>query len=408
MRPGSSDRGSRRAGSISTNESIMRRLSSVLLAICMACCLSYGQKVAVVRNSVPYMEWLGGKPEVDDRDMRLCLAFDEDRNTLTVSLNSTNSLLFAFPRGVLYDNAFHGGNKLKAEHLPYKAELAPGTVVRISGPLRRSLRPNVRAHAFRAWLEYDRMDPVPVESKIPSDSLVQVFRVSPSEQDVTIRLKDVFFLSRKGSSPAKWGKFKMTGYKDLNLEYTVVIERDPCRGMADRISAVNGMRAEASGELAALLKVFPNGVARSLDGLDEFQSRRNDLLAKYSRINEETSCPEYSKAVASYNACVDSLVNLTCRIPAEYKNELVTSFDPTVKRIDAEGLLYRARLLDELTAQWQLETRKSAKLSIRQQCDKLIDEAAALAIGRRVITDADRKALDVFIQAKDYYTKVCK
>ena len=83
----------------------------------MACCLSYGQKVAVVRNSVPYMEWLGGKPEVDDRDMRLCLAFDEDRNTLTVSLNSTNSLLFAFPRGVLYDNAFHGGNKLKAEHL---------------------------------------------------------------------------------------------------------------------------------------------------------------------------------------------------------------------------------------------------------------------------------------------------
>lgn len=376
--------------------------------MCLACPLLSGQKVVAVKDSEPYMELLGGKPDMDERDLRLCFSFDEDENTLTVSLYSSNSMLFAFPRSVLYDNAFHRGSKLRPERLPYKADLAPGAVLRISGPVRRSLRPNKKTHSFRAWLEYDRMDPVSTGFAIPSDSLVQVFRVSPSVQDVAIRLRELLFLERKGSSPSKWNKFNLTEYEDLNLEYTVVIARNPCRGLDGKIAEVNDIHAQASADLAALAAEFPDGMTRSLDGLALFQGSRNELLAKYARMDAATPCPKLSEAIGSYNACVDSLINMTCIIPDEFKNELVTSLDPTVKRIDAEGLLYRARMLDELTAQWQLETSKSAKLSIRQQCEKLIDEASALAIGRKVVTDGDRKALNVFVQAKEYYTKVCK
>ena len=55
-----------------------------------------------------------------------------------------------------------------------------------------------------------------------------------------------------------------------------------------------------------------------------------------------------------------------------------------------------------------MEESKSAKLSIVRQCENLIDEAGRSTVGHGMLSDDDRKALNSFIQAKEYFYRTCR
>lgn len=386
----------------------MKRLFSILAVTFSFCCTALAQKEIIVSETEPYMEWLGGKPDVNSYDMRLYVGFNEDANTLTVSLSSMNAELFGFKHNIIYGNVFHGNRKLGFEKLPYKVELDPSTSLQLSKGLKRQIKPNAKMHNFQPWLEYDGMDAQKSSETFPSDSLVQTFRLEPSAQRVTIRLKDCFATERKGSSGKQWNKFSINYYKNLDAEYVIFIQRDPCRKSAAQIDSVVAMHRILSIAHDQLCASFPEGTAKSLQELETFQELRNDLLKSFSKMSANTSCSKLARAINEYNACVDSVLNMTCIIPEEYKSEIVTMIGTNVERIDADGLLYCSRMIDELVAEWLMEENRTAKLSIIQQCNKIIDNGTAMAIGRRVVTDADRKALEVFAQAKEHFRRTCK
>ncbi len=386
----------------------MNRFLTVSLIACLIGTAAYGQKNVVLTSSAPYVEWLGGKPDVDDNDICLRLVFDEDMNTLTVSLSSVNSIPFGFTRSVRYGTVFNSSRKLKPERLPYKVDYAPSSVFRLHRPVRRNIGHGCKNHSFKAWLEYDGMEPVPGKSVMPDDSLVQVFKVDPAKEKATVRVRDIFMLVRKGATPRKWNKFNITEYQDAHSEYEIVFSRNPCRGQDEQIAAMNALYQEVSGTLQTLSGSFPEGIALTLADLETFQNLRNKLLQRFTRKETETECPELQEAVDKYNLCVDSLLNMTCTLSEENKMEFVRNFESGVEGINSDNLLSYARQLDQLTASWRMEKSKAARQSIKLQCERIISEASKATIGRRIVTDEDRNALHIFIEAKNYYTNVCR
>lgn len=386
----------------------MKKILFVLLTVFSLCCTAMAQKTVVVSEEFPYTEWIGGKPEINSYDLLLSISFKEDSNTLQVALSSTNSLIYGFRHNIVYGNVFTGCRKLGFQKLPYKVDVDPNSRLKMSKGVKKQLKPNVKQHNFNPWLEYDGMEALKEADIFPSDSLVQHFKVEPSNYHVSIHLGDCFFISRDGTTGKGGSKFSIEHMKSLLNEYDILVVRDPCRKSRAQIDSVQAMHGILSIAREQLEISFPDGTAKSLQELESFQMLRNDLLKSHYKTSMTTGCPELAEAVNSYNACVDSVLNMVCVIPDEYKAGIVLQLGTGAERVDANGLLYCSRMLDQLVAEWQIEKNKTARLSIVQECRKLIDSGTAMAIGRRAVTDADRKAIDVFAQAKEHFNKVCR
>ncbi|MCQ2168490.1 MAG: hypothetical protein MJY69_07515 [Bacteroidales bacterium] len=389
----------------------MRGFLLTILCLCISVSVAYGQKRVVVSASQPYVEWLGGTPDVDSHDMCLRISFADSTGMLKVSLSSANSRLFAFHSGgLVYKEIFGCCRRLKPERLPYKIAYDPSNKFFMTGHSRKTLGPGFKEAILHSWIESSGATPVSEEYTMPEDSLVQLFRIESAskETDMMIRLRDIFFIEHHASSPVAMKRHYLASHKDLKTEYDVTVLRDPCFGEGDRIAAVKARHKEASAAINGLEKTYPEGKVLSLEDFEDFQNTKNSLLQNYTKMDSVTDCPCLKDAIAAYNVCIDSLLNMCCTISDDKRMEIVQNLGLDLQRIDAGWLYHCARQIDELTGQWCLEKSKSAKLSIVKQCEKLIDEAGKSTIRHGVLNDDDRKALNSFIQAKEYFYHTCR
>lgn len=366
------------------------------------------QKQVWLTGTEPYRASLKASAYSAGDDTRLCISFNEDENTLTVSLKSESVMLFAFRDAVIYRDVFKGCNRLRPDLLPYKVTYDTDNVIRMRGYVKRMLGRRPRHHLFSPWIACSSMDAVKAVCTMPEDSLVQVFKINPAVTNVTVRLSDIMVLKRKGPSKSAWKKMFITEYDNLNTEYDITIARDACRGKDDQIAAVAALHKELSSEVKSLVGVFPSGVANSLQGFDEFNEIKGRLLSKFIKKDTVTTCSTLRAAIKGYNKCVDSLLAMTCTISPELRGEFVNTLDPGDKDIDAQAVLNLARQLDELTSRWNITSGRSGRLDIRQRCDRILKDAERLIVGHRMMTEEDYRAVDLFRQAREYYLSTCK
>lgn len=389
----------------------MRRFLSAILCLCVSVSAAYGQKRVVVSASQPYVEWLGGTPDVDSHDMCLKISFSDSTSALTVSLSSANSRLFAFHSGgLVYKEIFKCCRRLRPEKLPYKIEYDPSDKFFMTGHSKKTLGPGFKEAILHSWIESSGATPVSGEYAMPEDSLVQVFRMESAakEIDMMLRLRDIFFIEHHGSSPAAMKRHYLASHKDLNIEYDVTVLRDPCFGKEEQIAAVKARHGEASAAINGLEETYPEGKVLSLEDFEDFQNTKSGLLQSYTKMDNVTDCSCLKDAIDAYNVCIDSLLNMCCTISEDKRMEIVQNLGLGLQRIDAGWLYHCARQIDELTGQWCVEESKSAKLSIVRQCENLIDEAGRSTVGHGMLSDDDRKALNSFIQAKEYFYRTCR
>ena len=382
-----------------------------ILCLCILVSAAYGQKRVVVSASQPYVEWLGGTPDMDSHDMCLRISFDDATCALKVSLSSANSRLFAFHSGgLVYRDIFGCCRRVKPEKLPYKTAYDPSNKFIMTGHSRKTLGPGFKEAIFHSWVESSGATPVSGEYTMPEDSLLQVFKIASAakEIDLMIRLRDIFFIEHHGSSPVALRRHYLASHRDLKTEYDVTVLRDPCFGKEDQIAAVKARHNEASLAINGLEKTYPEGKVLSLADFENFQNTKNAILKEYTKMDSVADCPCLKDAIDAYNVCIDSLLNMCCTISDDSRMEIVQNLGLGLQRIDAGWLYHCARQIDELTAQWCVEKSKAAKLSIARQCEKLIDEAGISTIRHGVLNDDDRKALNSFIQAKEYFYRTCR
>lgn len=393
---------------------------SITVLCCLASCINlFAQKTptpeatptlksCILHNHEVYSETLRLAPDTTEHDLTLTFSLDSSCSTLTVSISSKKNELFVFYRDVTYGDVFSCCRKLKTEKLPYKVSADPSVKFRMAKKLYKTLPGKRRKYQFHQWIQYENMELIPTAFLMMSDTITQKFKLDANTTKASITLRDIFVLEHNGATPSQWNKMQIVTRKDFNTQYTIEIKNDPCYGEDSLIQSITSAHSQLSTLLTQLIVSFPDGKTTSTDLLEYFHNQRSTILRQYPKRAINTSCPELQNRLDQYNRCVDSILGLQCHLSVEAKESIVAIQTAASKRIDPNDILFKARKIDELVALMQLAKTSSERINYKQQCEKIIKETNNQIVGKAISNDEERRALEVFQQASNYFRKNCK
>lgn len=350
--------------------------------------------------------------------LTLKFSYDEATNTVTVIAESTSNI-FGLQAGARYNNIFKKGHifrvggRFMPERLAYDVNMDPSNKYRMRKPTRKTLgKWKVRKnYYFHRWVESDNMDARTAKTELLGKQLVQVFSLAPGQEKATLSLRDIFTVERKGATPSKWKKLLFTLHQDLNIAYAVQIQHNPCFGKDEELAAAKATVQQLHERFVNLMDEYPATNPLQPAKYKAFMNHRDSLIISYPLQTKNSECPELHDVYEHYNSLVDSVITqhreLTVPAPAA-SGSVVGNLLGNSRSLDANGLQFKARQLDELVGRWQLATDLNERLNISRQCQKIVTEAAKLANGKTVTTAEQRLAVATFKRALDYYRRTVK
>lgn len=397
-----------------------RTLAYILVCFIAGTAMAQTQRMVSVSPTEAFEDSLTLMPGSDAADLHLKFVFDQDKSTLTVTMQS-EKMLHVFRRDAKYRNVvgkniFHP-RRIKLFKLPYNVESTATARYKIAKSTKKLLAPRKQRknYVFHQWDEVGGMQPVNTKYNMVNDNIEQVYKIDPTANSVTFNLRDVMTLEHDPAHPNKFENYVIDNLKDFNMQYQIVLLRDPCLGKDSLIAEASKLHKELQDAINSLNEAYPDGKTSTMELLDMFQNTRNGYLAKYGKRDEKSTCQDLQNTIDAYNACVDSLQSMTCTLTKEglqkaSEAEFVTGVEGRVRHIDSNSLLFKARQLDELVAQWKSlpASKTRERLYLLQQCDKVIADTEMQIKGRLASTPEQKKALETMRRAINYYNTVCK
>ena len=377
---------------------VIRRGFLLLWALAVAAAPLRAQivKEASVAQGVPYTDHVSLAEDSRDTDLMVKFVFDEQKNTLTVSLLSYRGL-FVFREATRYKTAVCG-RRLHPDRLPYVASFDPDTRFKFSKELKRSLPRPHGAYVFRRWIEYEGLQPAPADYKMVNDYIEQRFDILQKQSLVTVTLRDVFLMEPSGNT------YLLLDGKDLNTRYQVTIRRNPCFGLDQEVELARNACAEVKSAYQGFRKNYADGEVPDQEALDAFEKTRQLLLTQFPVKNDVTACPDLSQAIQEYNQYVDSIGRFSCILHAP---EDAVSWDDG-KPLDVKLLYTQTRQLDKSVARWLVSKDSLERQDLVSQCMDIVKDVTAMIRQHRISTPEEQKAVQAYRQAEEYFRKTCK
>ena len=376
-------------------------IRTLLLSLALSC-LSAGLSAQTVKtisvsNDASYTDHVSLGEDARDKDVMIKFVFDEQQNTLTVSLLSYRGL-FVFREPARYASVVRCG-RLHPDKLPYLADAEPTSRFRLSRSLKRSLTPPLRTYVFNRWIEYDGLQPVPTDYKMVNDFIEQSFDILQKRTNVSVTLRDLFLLEPR---PNKADAYELLEGRDLNTRYQIEIRRNPCLGFEEEIETAATMLGEIRSAFGSFRKTYGSGEVPSPEALKQFEQTRTLLLTQFPVRKNETECQTLRDLTTQYNQVVDSIATATCvvRLPA----------DPALdgaKGLDVKMIYSQARQLDKAVARWLVSNDNLERRDLEGQCMDIINDMNALLSRQRAQTGEEQQAVKVFRQAEQYFKRTC-
>lgn len=377
----------------------IHRLFLLLAASCLTTALAAQTvKTITVSNEASYTDHISLAEDSRDTDVMVKFIFDEQQNTLTVSVLSYRSL-FVFREPARYASVVRC-HRLHPDRLPYLADADPGSRFKLSHSLRRSIPEPRRDYVFRRWIEYEGLQPVPTDYKMVNDYIEQGFDILQKRNSVTVTLRDLYLLERKGSGNAT---YELLEGRDLDTKYQVQIKRNPCFGRQDEIAAAQGILAEVRAAHATFRKTYGSGEVASDEALKLFGQTREVLLTQFPARKNASDCPDLQKLTDAYNQVVDSIATATCRVRLPDAGPALDSG----RGLDTKLIYSQARQLDKAVARWLVSQDDFERRDLVGQCMDIIDDMNVILSRQRARTPDEQQAVRVFRQAEQYFKKTC-
>ena len=206
-------------------------------------------KEIAVSQKETYTDHLSLKKDTRDMDLMVKFVFNEDKNTLTVSLISYRRL-FVFWDNTRYKGVFSGSGKLHIDKLPYIITSNPDDKFRLNKSYRKSLPKPRKQHIFKKWIEYEGLQPVDQERKMVNDFIEQTFDIQNKRTNVVVKLHDILLMDQTGQK-GQSKRYELSSGKDLNTDYQITIQRNPCFGTEEE-------QATANKSLTAVMSSYKN------------------------------------------------------------------------------------------------------------------------------------------------------
>ncbi len=361
-------------------------------------------KPITISQEDSYTDHITLKNDATDKDLMVKFDFSEADNTLTVTLISYR-MLFVFWDDTRYKSAI-GGRKIHVDKLSYVANCNPKDRFRLTKAFRNSLPKPYSKHVFRKWFSCDGLQPVDQELQMVNDYIVQVFNIQGKREKVSVTLRDLMLMDlvkQKGEAR----NYEISYGKDLNTVYNITIQRDPCFGFNEEITASQSALSAAQKSYDALKKKYGKGTVGDEAALKVFQELKETLTAQYQKNPDVSPCPTVQQNRDQYNLLVDSIANVKVQVNPEGSGSMA-NLGPKGRAVNNKTILSNARQLDKMVARWLLSNDPIERKDISKQCDEIIKDTKTILSTGSTSTPEDRNAVTIFRKAEKYYNNTCK
>lgn len=358
-------------------------------------------KSIAVSQGVSYTDHVSLKPDAKDMDLMVKFVFNEADNTLSVRLISYRSL-FVFWDNTSYKQAIRR-RWIRPSRLSYVVSSNLEDRFRLTKTFRNELPKPYKKHIFKKWIEYEGLQPTDTTLQMVNDYIEQTFNIQNKRTNVTVRLRDLMFMDevrQKGTA----SYYEVSYGKDLNTEYQITIQRDPCFGLEADLDAASQSLADLQKSYNSFNSRFGSRKVTSQESLTLFENMKNTLLIQFPVRTADSPCPDLQDTWNQYNQLIDSISQMTCTLQTvgELGSEHAGS-----EGLDAAKVFSRARQIDEMVSRWMLSTDTTERKDIVQLCEQIIKEINSAIKSRSVSTDDQRRAVQVFRDAERYFKITC-
>ena len=362
----------------------------LLLAGCLWLFVAQAQTVRTitVAQGKSYTDHISLKPDSKDMDLMVKFVFSEDKNTLTVTLISYRSLF------VFWDNVHFypliKGRKLRPAQLPYKVDFNPADKYRITKLVKASIPQPHKLFSFKRWIDYDGLQPTPTEYKLENDFIAQTFDIQNKRTQVNVTLHDVFLMDK--TEKKKYNRYDIPFGRDLNQQYQITIERNPCFGLDTEVDAAKKALEGVQTSFTSLKKKYGSGqVGMKATVQNQFQKK-----------DVQSPCPDIQGAWEQYNQYVDSIAAMKCEVV------VATGIGgPGISPEDLKMLMIKARQIDQIVSRWLVSTDPIERQDLINEAQNNIKSGNELLGGRSGVTAEQKRAVSLFRAAERYFNRTC-
>ena len=351
-----------------------------------------------------YTDHITLKNDATDKDLMVKFDFNEADNTLTVTLISYR-MLFVFWNDTRYKSVI-GRRNIHVDKLSYVANCNPKDRFRLTKAYRNSLPKPYSKHVFKKWFTCDGLQPVDQELQMVNDFIVQVFNVQGKRDKVSVSLHDLMLMDlvkQKGEAR----NYEISYGKDLNTVYNITIQRDPCFGFNEEITASQNALNAAQKSYNALKKKYGKGMVGDDATMKAFQELKETLAAQFQKNPDMSPCPTVQENRDQYNLLVDSIADVKVQINAGGSGSMA-DLGLKGRAVNNKTILANTRQLDKMVARWLLSNDPIERKDISKQCESIIKDTKAILSTGSATTAEDRNAINIFRKAEKYYNNTCK
>ena len=352
-----------------------------------------------VSGTTPYVDHVSLMPGSSDMDLLVKIAFDEPNNSLTVSLISYRKL-FVFQADVRYAQVVRR-RRLQPDRLPYPVESDEQARYVLTKPVKKSLG-TARKYVFKRWIEYEGLQPQPVDYNMVNDYIEQRFDILYKEAAVSFTLRDLLVMD--GPITRKKTEYDLFFLTDLDRKYEVTIQRDPCFGKEEAIALSATQLENIKTGFAAFEQKFGRNIFfKTSDSEKLFEKMKALLSEQFPRKEETNACPQIQANIDAYNAYVDSIQQMQGQFRVE------NHFRPkaVMLGLSADYILNAARQIDNQVNRWLLSSDKIEKRDLETSCRQLIDQIQAKINQASDLTSEQQSAVRIFFYAEHYFRRTC-
>jgi hypothetical protein len=351
-------------------------------------------QVVVISNDTPYTEVIPTKEGSKEMDVLLKMSFDEPNNTLTIALTSKYNL-FGFKNNSLYKNVIRN-KKISLARLPYKVVSEGDMTYRLSKNVRNNIPGCNDKHTFNAWVSSTGLHPKNSEYTMVVDTLTQTFDIV-ADTTITINLADIMMMTR---SVSKKNRYDINYYTNLDKQYEVVIDRNPCLAMDAELESTKAMLEDIQANYTTLADKYPSIEELNAETLQALEEARVKLVTRYNKVETTHECPTIQTMLESYNSYVDSIAKLS-----EVKKEFAHK-RPKLS-VPADQLLAVARMVDNNVASYLVSNDVVEKADLVKRNKKLIEDINKKLSKKMTMDKEQTNALSVFKKAERYFNETC-
>lgn len=381
-----------------------RKLLLILLPVlCLAARPVQAQTVKdiSVSSGVSYTDHIALSEDSKDTDVMVKFVFDEDANTLTLSVLSYRTL-FVFQEPALYKSVVRH-NCLIPERLPYLAEAGDGSRFALAKDLVKAVPRPRKKYVFRRWVEYEGLQRAPTDYKMVNDYIQQTFDITGKRNVVSVTLRDVYLLDNPGGRP---DRYRLVRGRDLNTKYQIRILRNPCLGLDEEIVAARKRYGEVRSAYENLKGKYAGGTVSSGELLKVFEETKSVLLTQFPRQDNGSPCPNIHDATQLYNQYVDSIARYTCTVRVPDVTGSGTA-EGGGKGLDTKLIYAQARQLDKAVARYLVSQDALERADLVNQCREIVGDMSAMISRKAPKTAEELNAVRVYRQAEQYFKKTC-